>query len=179
MTRKGRCHVMRIVNTCNCCYSSFAHKSKVMSYTQYFSSGTPWNFWYQCPTYTKTDIQTNGHTTCPRILISSHKACPISCMLRVFNFQPDQKRSITNIPPLAPSSWRRRGRRRGETWGRRRSPTWAGCWATPPTPSRSSWQDAWKKSNWSQDILISTRLIFELVKKGAISLVQLMFVLVV
>ena len=32
-------------------------------YMQYVLIGTPSKFWYQCPTYTQTDIQTNGHTT--------------------------------------------------------------------------------------------------------------------
>ena len=41
-------------------------ESLYRKYTQYFSSGTPGNFLYQCPTYTKTDIHTNGHTTYPR-----------------------------------------------------------------------------------------------------------------
>ena len=53
------------------------------NYTQYEPYGTPWYFWYHCPTYTQTDIQTNGHTTCPRILISSHSACPTLVILRV------------------------------------------------------------------------------------------------
>ena len=37
--------------------------SSLDKYTQYADNGTPWKFWYRPTLYTRTDIQTNGHTT--------------------------------------------------------------------------------------------------------------------